>query len=49
MVEGKLVYQGSSINALGYFERKFGLVASVHANPADYIMSVLHQERQENV
>jgi ABC-type multidrug transport system ATPase subunit len=44
LVEGRLIYQGSSERATQYFGRKFGLNCPEFANPADYFMSIMHHE-----
>jgi len=49
MVEGKLIYQGDSKRAPDYFGRNFSLRGPAFSNPADYFMSIMHQEDKKNV
>lgn len=44
LVEGRLIYQGSSEQASEYFSQKFSLNCPDFANPADYFMSIMHHE-----
>lgn len=49
MVEGRLIYQGPASSATAYFSSEFSLTCPELHNPADYFMSVIHQENPENV
>jgi ABC-type multidrug transport system ATPase subunit len=49
MVEGRLIYQGPAESATAYFSKEFGLTCPEFHNPADYFMSIMHQEVKENV
>ena len=49
MVEGQIIYQGKAGLAVEYFSRNFGLHCPWHVNPADYFMSIIHHESEENV
>ena len=48
LVAGKLVYQGPSADAEGYFAR-MGFKAPDFSNPPDYFMSIMHHESKANV
>ena len=49
MVEGRLVYQGPSVDAVNYFERNLGLRCPDFYNPADYFLTITHHEDEKNV
>jgi len=38
MVEGRIVYQGKSVDSVDYFANKFGLSCPTYANPADFLI-----------
>lgn len=49
MVEGRFIYQGEASKATSYFSSNFGLSCPEFCNPADYFMTIMHQENPTNV
>ena len=48
MVEGRLIYHGTAKQSTKYFYENFGLGCPEFYNPADYFMSIIHQENVKN-
>lgn len=49
MVEGRIVYQGSSELALDYFDSNFGLTCAEYFNPAEFVIEIVHHDNPDNV
>lgn len=49
MVEGRFIFQGPAASAVHYFASNFGLECPDFHNPADYFMTIMHQEDPINV
>ncbi len=48
MAEGRMVYQGPASASLDYFADNFGLVCPDFQNPAEFFLSILHQDDPRN-
>ncbi|KAL4512208.1 hypothetical protein ABPG72_005210 [Tetrahymena utriculariae] len=49
MVEGRLIYQGpGGLNVVNHFS-SIGFKCPQYSNPADYLMSIMHAEGEDNV